>query len=336
MINLKYIANDLGVSVATVSNAIRSTGRVSESVAARVLKRADELGYHPSVAARALKTGRSGILGFVMPDITHPLFPKLAQGVELAADAIGYGVLIADARDDDAGQTLAITRLVQRGVDGIVIVPRRGTRISEISVPMAVINTPSDTMNTVSSNHSQGGALAAEALLGLGHRRFLLLGGNPRSDVQRDRIAGMELVLGSKARYTIFWADEVMPDIGQQVASGTTAVLTVSDLLALQVMSNAQQAGLRLPEYLSLIGFDDLPICTAVCPMLSTIVPDVFEISRRAVAYLECAIDGKSALPHPSTVDMQLLLRGSTGPAPATVLVPMTTHLTDDATNKEN
>ncbi|MGB8293490.1 MAG: LacI family DNA-binding transcriptional regulator, partial [Rhizobium ruizarguesonis] len=106
--NLSRIATSLGVSVATVSNALSGKGRVSGPLVERIREHAAELGYVQSQAGRALRTGRSGVLGLVLPDIANPLFPKIAQAIEFAASAAGYGVLIADSRGDVAAQTEAI------------------------------------------------------------------------------------------------------------------------------------------------------------------------------------------------------------------------------------
>lgn len=300
--------------MATVSNALTGKGRVSEDVAKQVISRAEQSGYFPSAAGRALKTGRSGILGLVMPDITHPVFPQFAHGVEAAADNCGFGVLIADGRGTEAGQTKAIKQLIQRGVDGIIVVPQRGTTPNVQSVPTAIISTASDPHHTVAANHIQGGRLSANSALELGHRNFLLLGDEANSPVQCDRIAGMVEVLKDTAAFEVCWASDQFPDLRSKHQKGVTIVLTVSDLLALRVVVEAARSGLKCPEEMSVIGFDDLPLATAVRPTLSTIVPDTAELSRRSVAYLNAAIRKDQELPTPSVVDMTIKLRESSGP----------------------
>lgn len=285
-------------------------------MADRIRRRADEVGFRPSLAARALKTGRSGILGLVMPDITNPLFPKLAQSVETAATASGYGVLIADSRGDADEQTAAIERLRQRGVDGLVIVPHRGTRPKIQSLPAAVIHTPSDPLNTVSSDHAEGGRLAARALLELGHRNILIIGGDPASEVQRDRICGMVDVLADTARYEIAWSTQALPDIAEQVQEGVSGVLTTSDLIALRVLGDAYQADIKVPRDLSIIGFDDLPLSTAVRPTLSTVSQDVGQIAEKAVEYLHRTITKEQSSAGGMVIPMTLTLRESTAVAP--------------------
>ncbi|MEM1286354.1 MAG: LacI family DNA-binding transcriptional regulator [Pseudomonadota bacterium] len=309
------MAESLGVSSATVSNALSGKGRISAEMAERVRRRADEVGFRPSQAARALKTGRSGILGFVMPDLSNPLFPKLAQSVEIAATSAGYGVLIADSRGDVDEQTAAIERLRQRGVDGIVIVPHRGTRPKIQSLPAAVIHTPSDPLNTVSSDHAEGGRQAAQALIDLGHRDILILGGDRASEVQRDRIDGMVGVLGPVARHRKVWTTDGFPDIADLAAAGVTGVLTTSDLIALRVLGDAYQAGIKVPDDLSIIGFDDMPLATAVRPTLSTVAQDVGQIAEKAVTHLHSLINNEQSNAGGMVVPMTLTLRASTAAA---------------------
>jgi LacI family transcriptional regulator len=318
--NQKQIARDLGISVATVSNALTGKGRVSADVVDLVTFRAQQLGYVPSFAARALKTGLSGILGLVMPDITKQAFPEFAEGMEAEADRCGFGVLIANARGHEAGQARAIKQLIQRGVDGIVIIPLRGTTPDiPTSLPVAVVSTVDDPQNTVSADHHQGGALAAQTLLDMGHRNFLLLGEDTGSRVQADRIAGMIDALecsppNDEVTYEVCWAAQEFPDLSKKHQLGLSAVVAVSDLLSLRVVTEAARLGIKCPEAISVIGFDDLPLAKMTRPTLSTITADIPEISRKAMAYLNAAIRRDDSLPAPVTVEMFLLRRESVSP----------------------
>ncbi|KRO86254.1 MAG: hypothetical protein ABR89_11115 [Rhodobacter sp. BACL10 MAG-120910-bin24] len=170
-------------------------------------------------------------------------------------------------------------------------------------------------MNTVSADHAQGGALAADAILALGHRRVLLLGGDRRSEVQRDRIAAMSASLQNRAEAQTAWLEDDNLDLRGHVSQGVTAVLAASDLFALKVLSDAAELGISCPESISVMGFDNLPFSAIMRPSLSTIAPDVAEVSRRAVEYLHSAINGKTQLVRPELVPMSFIKRGSTGAA---------------------
>lgn len=317
MVKIKDIAADLGVSVATVSYALNGTGRVSRDLAERIRARAADLGYRPSVAARALKSGRTGILGLVMPDLTNPLFPTMAQNLSKVADSCEMGILIADSRGSAQEQRTALRRLVDRGVDGLLVVPQKGSAPEPQPVPMVVINTPSDPQNAVSADHRGGGALVAAHVLSLGHRDIIIVGGDRVSEVQRDRIAGMTGALPADARTRIVWGDAGIATVPAGVRAGATAVMATSDLLALRVHSHLRRAGLDIPNDVSLTGFDNLPLGEAMHPPLTTVAQDVGEIARRAIGMIREMIAGKTVGAFGETVPMRLIRRESTSLPPA-------------------
>ncbi|MCB8819689.1 LacI family DNA-binding transcriptional regulator [Microvirga rosea] len=339
--NLSDIAASLGVSVATVSNALSGKGRVSADLIEKIRKTASEVGYIPSMTGKALRTGRSGVLGLVLANIAHPLFPQLAQAIEYAAAKSGYGVLIGDSRGDIAAQTDAVNRLLERGADGLIIVPRRGTRIGDIGRPVAVIDSPSTPGNTVAADHWNGGQQIAQYLLTQGHRRFAVIGGSPNSNVQNDRIGGIRSSLPRSAVTDTLWIDEIEHDAGQGcdlgvadlVRRGFTAFCTVSDLHALRVLMELQRAGIRVPEDASVTGFDDMMWSSVVTPSLTTMRMDMPKIAEIAVESLLRDIEASASNPREtengslfahspakaqtSSVPMHLIVRQSSGPAPS-------------------
>jgi len=334
---MSAIAAALGVSAATVSNALSGKGRVSPELIERIRAKAAELGYVPSLTARALRTGRTGVLGLVLPDIANPLFPQIAQAIENAASNAGYGVLIADSRGDIATQTAAINRLLERGVDGMVIVPRRGTRIADVGCPVAVIDTPSTPGNTVAADHWSGGSLMGRHLAEFGHRKVLLIGGNPSSNVQNDRIGGLKAGLGQDAECEVLWIEKVEAVLGagcplglaEKAAEGFTAFAALSDLSALRALTELQRAGISVPEMVSVTGFDDLIWSPVVTPALTTVRMDMATIADLAIAALIRVIepDGEAdnvsagrVVSETDRVPMQLIVRQSTGTSPATLL----------------
>ncbi len=332
--NLNKIAAEIGVSAATVSNALSGKGRVSAELIERIRAKASEVGYVPSQAGRALRTGRTGVLGLVLPDIGNPLFPQIAQAIEYAASTIGYGVLIADSRGETAMQTEAVNRLIEQDVDGIVIVPRRGTRIADIGCPVAVIDSPSTPGNTVAADHWQGGREIARHLAGLGHRKVVLIGNNLASNVQNDRIGGMKSAIPSGGRVEILWIETLEREKGKgcllglagKVAEGFTAFAAVSDLHALRALTELNRAGVAVPEEASVTGFDDLLWASVVTPGLTTVRMDMPRIAEIAVGALARVIEadgpgisrpatGTVAAAETTKVPMQLVVRHTTAPA---------------------
>ena len=312
MATIKQIATDMGVSVATVSNALTGKGRVSKVMVERIRRCADQLEYRPSLVGRALRLGQTGILGLVMPDLTNPLFPRIAQHLSLVADSRQLGILIADSRGNADEQNQAIDRLVDRGVDGLLIVPQKGTSPGPQRVPTVIINTASDPDNTVSADHAGGGRLIATHIADLGHRRVVILGGDPVSEVQRDRIDGMCAGFPNAKKIQVLWGEEGLDQLIPAIGEGATAVMTTSDLLALRVHSHLARAGLFVPGDVNLTGFDDLPLATAMHPMLTTVAQDVAQIAERAIDQLSRTISGEPVPDKGITVPMLLVPRHST------------------------
>lgn len=331
---LAVLADALGVSVATVSNALSGKGRVSPELAERIRQKADALGYVPSVAGRALRTGRSGVIGLVLPDIGNPLFPKIAQAIEQAASMRGYGVLIGDSRGEVEGQTQAIARLIDRGVDGLVVIPRRGTRVSDIGCPVAVIDSASTPGNTVAADHWDGGRQIGAHLSALGHRHVLILGSSPLSNVQADRIGGLKAGLGDGSITETVWIEALEAERGvncalglaERVAEGFTAFAALSDLTALRALTELQVAGIPVPSAASVSGFDDLIFSSVVTPSLTTMRMNAAELAHLAINALAEAIEAipRGAVSPLGTVTaqeervpMQLIIRQSTAPRAA-------------------
>jgi len=314
LVSIKHIATDIGVSAATVSNALTGKGRVSEEMIERIRDRAEKLGYRPSISARALKTGKTGILGLVMPDLTNPLFPRIAQTLSLAAEQRGMGILIGDSRGSADEQSESLRRLVDRGVDGLLVVPQKGTSLDPLPVPVVIINTASDPRNSVSADHTGGGALVARHISELGHKNIVILGGDPVSEVQRDRIAGMENALPTNVITEVVWGDRGVAGVPGRIAKGAKAVLTTSDLLALQVLTELTRSNYTVPRDVSLTGFDDMSLASIMHPALTTVAQDVEQLAERAINILTSMIRKEPAPEIGKTVSMRLVIRASTSP----------------------
>ncbi|MEP3276859.1 MAG: LacI family DNA-binding transcriptional regulator [Stappiaceae bacterium] len=312
MVSIKQIAKAVGVSPATVSNALTGKGRVSPMMVDRIQSMAKDLGYRPSLAGRALQRGQTGILGLVMPDLTNPLFPRIAQHLSIAADSRGLGILIGDSRGSAEEQSQALHRLVDRGVDGLLVVPQKGTSPELQPVPTVIINTASDPRNDVSADHGGGGRLVARHITDLGHRKVAILGGDPVSEVQRDRIAGMSAEFNNVVEARVLWGEAGLSALVGEIMNGATAVLTTSDLLALKVQSQLTRSKLSVPGDVSLTGFDDLPLATAMHPTLTTVAQDVKQTTERALEIVTRMIAGEAGPASGETIPMRLEPRQST------------------------
>jgi LacI family transcriptional regulator len=317
--SLQLIAQRLGISDATVSNALHGTGRVSVDLREKVRALAKEIGYVPDHAGRALRAGRTKTIGLLVPDIANPVMATLLSELELAARRRGYGVMVANSADNPTTQASEIEALLARGADGLVIVPRRGSAIGPIHVPVAIISSAASMANTVSSDYRSGGRAVAAHLVALGHRSVLILGGAQTSDVGIERVSGMvEVFSANSVSFDIVYS-EVTLDIGaalvQDWAPGThTAIVGAYDLLALGALARLRERNIRIPEDVSLTGFDDLMWCRFFSPRLTSVRMDHAAVAEAAIARLG-GEQGPATL-----IPTKLIIRKSSGPAHQTLV----------------
>lgn len=271
------------------------------------------------------------MLGLVLADINQPLFPQFALNIEEVAGEMGYGVLIGNSRGDPQEQERAIRRLIERGADGIIVVPRYGTRVTGHRWPIAVIDSPSSPDNTVAADHFGGGLTMGRHLRELGHERVVIVGLYAGSHVQKDRVAGIKAAFEGYDLPTI-WIQDLECERGQNcplglpdfVRDGATAFACVSDLHALRAVTELQQAGISVPGDASVTGFDDLGWASVVAPAITTMRMDMKRIAQLAIKHiLGRREEGGEVAPEDSAhlsngVPMKLIIRQSSGPAPGT------------------
>lgn len=331
-ITIADVAREAGVSTATVSFVLNNTKAVTPAVQTRVEEAMKALGYRPSHAAQTLRTGRSLAVGLIIPDLTNPFFPKLAQDIEQEARARGYAVLLADSHDDPRLQQEHLGMLEQRGVDALLVVPAVGTAATlTAAVPLVVLDRAAGETPLVHSDKRQGGQIAAQHLLDLGHRDFAILAGPSRQGRVGERVQGM---LATLERWGVpITPERVYPSeysllAGREGAGrllrdapGFTALLAANDTLALGALSALHEAGITVPGQVSLVGFDDIPWAALSAPSLTTVRQDTRQMAGQAI---ELALRAAGALPTaPVPVRTSLIVRGSTGPARACTAPPL-------------
>src|ERR1700744_6608806 len=174
MVTVKDIATDVGVSGAQVSNVLNGRPNVGRDILQKVLRVASQLGYQPNRAAQAMRTGRTRAIGLVLPDLTNPFFPELAQAVENKARSLGLLVCLIDSQGRADSESEGFALLKQHAVDGIIWCPL-GTRLpsylKKLARPIILIDRPRPGYAVVHSNYLMGGRLLADYALRMGHRR---------------------------------------------------------------------------------------------------------------------------------------------------------------------
>lgn len=295
---LKDVARAAGVSLASASYAVNGSGSVGEATRAHILKVAADLDYRPNTSAKAMKTGRTGVLGFVLPDLTNPFFPSLAQAVLQTARRQGYNVLLADTGGALEEERAAIRFLIDQGVDGLLWFPiddsnPEGRRpVPEMDrIPVVVLDRNLPDHDVVLADYAHGGRLAAEYLIAEGHIDIGVISGPSSASSARDRAEAAIAIVQQQAR--LAWSVEnafaLDLDPATTVALGrreVTAVIAGSDMIAIGVIRHLQTLGLSVPDDVSIVGFDDIPWAALNTPPLTTIDMPIEAMAASAIETL--------------------------------------------------
>ena len=330
-VTMDDVAVRSGVSTATVSRVLTGSAPVQPETRERVLAAARELDYRPSGIARALKRRETRTLGLVVTDITNPFYPQLVRSVEAAAHLRGYGIVLANGGDDAARELEHLDLLIERRVDGIVVVSSRMTRrhaerLRRTAVPVVLVNdaVARSGLPTVSTAHRLGARLATEHLIGLGHRQIGHIGASVDQAASGQRRQGVRDALRAAG------LGEPLVAIGDGGVAGgaraaealiggdVTGIVAYNDLTAIGALRAFRRAGIGVPGSVSVVGFDDIDLAAWTDPPLTTIHQPTDALGRWAVDHLAdlLAGDGESRTVAPVLLKPELVVRGSTGPPP--------------------
>ncbi|NPA91823.1 MAG: LacI family transcriptional regulator [Chloroflexi bacterium] len=302
-VSLKDVARKAGVSVATASRALADHPRISENTKARVRQAARELGYTPSAVARSLVKRETHTLGVITTSVTDPYAAQVVKAVEVAAEAAGYHLLLVASHGVPSREVKALRMLYERRVDGIVIISARGMDayedvLSHLTVPVVLVNgrVPHPAVRSVSANNRQGASLAVEYLLDAGYTRIAYIGGPTQGQSARHRVQGYVQAL--QAAGLVPSPDVIFPGQGtaedgrralrhmMSLRPKPEAVLCYNDLTAFGVLAEAWAMGVRVPDDLAVIGFDNLPFSELTAPPLTTVAQPTEEMGQTAVSLL--------------------------------------------------
>lgn len=311
-VTIRDVARASGVHVSTVSRTFSAPHMVNAATRNRVLSVAEELGYRPNRAARALTTGRTHNLGLIVADIANPFFPPLIKAAHAAARQRDYHLFVADTDEEPAVEEELI-QAFSKQVDGIVLCSPRSSnkaleRLAE-RVPCVVINRRLRGAATVLMDVGHGAKLAVEHLAGLGHRRVALVSGPAGSWTSAEirtaagQVPDVELVVigpNAPTERGGFAAAARVRD------SGATGVLAYNDLVAIGLIEGLGDLGLSVPEDISVVGIDDIVPGRLNRPKLTTVAMPTAAAGRLAVDLL---IQEVSAT---TTLETRLVIRDST------------------------
>lgn len=305
------VARRAGVSIATVSNVIRGTKRVSPDVRARVKAAIRELDYYPNEIARSLKVKQTRMLGMVLPDITNPFFPEIIRGAEDTAFERGYFLVTANTDEQIGRERRIVSALRSYRVDGILLASAPGSDTAHIKntiasgLPIVCIDRPVPGVKTdaVLLDNVRGGRECVRHLIQLGHRKIAIITGKLEAQIARERLQGYEEALREADIRVdpalVFegdFRDESGYRLGKQLLRGSakaTAVFVCNGVMTLGLLKAFEETGTRCPEDIALATFDDLAVDRSFHPHLTAVVQPSYEMGSRAATILMDRIEGK-------------------------------------------
>jgi LacI family repressor for deo operon, udp, cdd, tsx, nupC, and nupG len=329
---IQDVARDAGVSTATVSRVLSAPERVAEPTRARVLASVERLGYAPNVAAKSLRTLKTGKILVTVPDISNPFFAQVIRGVEEAATAAGYAVLLGDTRHEEEREDQYAVLLRRREADGIIFLghrlpPALAELVAAQGPKAPVVNgcefTPELGVPSAHIDNARAAAEAMEHLYDLGHRQVGVITGPLASPLSRDRLSGVQAAAARRGAWSL---NVVQGDF--TIESGLTqalalldadprpsAIFCFSDEMAMGALEALRRRGLACPADVSIVGFDDIRYARHLDPPLTTVSQPKEAIGHEVVRLLLDVLSGRVDTVRHVTLAHRLIVRATTGPA---------------------
>lgn len=330
------IAREANVSVATVSRVLNNTAPVKESTRKKVLDVIERNQFQPNALARSLLKKETRTIAMILPDITNPFFPEVFWGAENEGRELGYTFFLCDSAGDYKRETEYLSILRERRVDGVIFL---GGRINLAKCPTELIQEVEDIakhmpivlvngdlrgsgLHRVYTDEAAGAELVAKHLIDLGHRDIAFLGGLEYMSTTQVKLKAVRDVLHEHGidlpperikfgPFSVQAGRELMDEL-IETPNRPTAVLCVNDFTAIGAIKSGYEHGLRIPDDISITGFDDTPLATAVIPELTTVSQNTNELGKIAVETLHKLINGEKVKKR-TVLEPSLIIRKSTG-----------------------
>ena len=299
---MRDVARLAGASVATVSAVINGTATVSEHLTAKISEAMKALDYHPDGVARSLKVGRTQVIGMVVPDLTNAFFPDVIRGVEDAARAAGYSVILCNSNEESEQEKRHLSTLFSRRVDGVLLacsdaaaaydslVRRRFPIVFVDRIPQGLPH------SGVSTDNEEAGRQATRHLIGLGHAQIAFIAGNLNHSPHAERLNGFRKAMQES---NLVVRDEYLRMVDQTMESGhacgldlmrlpqpPTAIITSNNRMLLGLMRVFNELHVPCPEQVSVVGFDDFAWTQHFTPPLTVVAQPAHEMGKRAMEIL--------------------------------------------------
>ncbi len=332
-ITIHDVAKKAGCSITAVSLVLNGKkSSISSQTKQRVLLAAKELNYRPNQLAVGMVTKRTNVVGIILPDSSNLYFASLLRIIDTIINHAGYSLILANTANDSVRAINALQMFMDRQVDGIIYVESSKPKTSEEAksmdfalnspIPLVIMcrSIPNDNIHAVSADHVKGGYMSTSYLLGLGHRRIACMTGPLHISSCIERIEGYKSALNEAG---IEYDDQLIFEgdfhLGNEqkamdkfLSAGATAVFTFNDTMALGLYRDIRRRNLRIPQDISILGYDDLPFSDLIEPAVTTVRQPVDEIATCTAHLLLNLMDGKSPPQKQYFFEPTLLVREST------------------------
>jgi DNA-binding LacI/PurR family transcriptional regulator len=335
MANMKDIAKIAGVSLGTVSNVLNDSAAVREPLRQRVLQAVQSVGYQPSQLARALRRDKTNMIGMIIPDITNPFFPAVVRGAEDVAFSNGYRLVLCNTDNDHSKELVHLNELRTYLPAGLIVIP---SNFSDLTVQaesyrragtgvVCIDRLPKNwSGDSVTADNEEGAYNATRCLLQMGHTKLAVITGPLHLTNATERLGGFKRAV-REARLHL--SPEYVQETSFDKAGGhskalvllrliprPTAIFAGNDMIALGVLLAIREAGLRCPEDVSLMGFDDLDLAETTNPSLSSVSQSGYQLGTTAARILLDRLEGDSSPAKHVILPTSLRLRHSVAAPP--------------------
>jgi DNA-binding LacI/PurR family transcriptional regulator len=334
--SIKDIAMEAGVSHTTVSRALRGSSLISEKTTKKIQETARKLGYLPSAAARSLRTNRSQALGVIVTNIDDPYFSEVLQGIEEVAQSNDYSLFMAASQRDPKREAMIVQAMQQHRVDGVIICSttfsdEQSRHFSKYGIPIVVINNQAveDYRYSIYHDDVGGSSQLTRHLIELGHRKIAYLGNSDSGRTTQDRLwgfrqemdaAGLPLLEeyifetpGSEPEKSVLAVNYLL-----SLSNRPTAIVCFNDMMAIGMLKDLQERRIRVPEEISITGFDNIVFSNYTNPPLTTFDQPKRFIGQKAAELILSLLDSTAKVRVPEqkiqVLKGKLLVRESTAP----------------------
>lgn len=337
-VTIRDIAGKLGLSAMTVSLALRDNPRISQVTKARIRKAIKSMGYKPNQLARALATGKSNLIGVIVPNSSDHYYAEVIRAIEDSASSANYHVMLANGSYKMERYIDCVRDMMGLHIGGIIAAPPftaekprlpafwKGLVRSDFQVVLVNRELRPPIFHQVAADYCDGVRLVVEALVERGHRRVAYISGKPAMLPIRQRLAAFKRLarnhgldadenLIEYSDLTFAGGYEAGSRLWSQLADKPTAVVAFSDVVAVGLLRFLDQAGVAVPGDVSIVSFDGTAVGAFTHTTLTTVSTPMYEIGREAFKLLIGAMDGKFSEPQNIILPVQLLLRESIGTA---------------------